>query len=150
LPARPSGPYGGNLSAFYGASPNGTWQLYVYDSTDSDGGNIARGWSLQLTTVTTDTVTLTDTLPSGLTGVGVSAAPGWTCNNTSDGVTCGVNSLPVNVPAVFTIAATAPITGSVITNTAEITSTTADLHLADNTVAITTTVLARLARSAER
>jgi uncharacterized repeat protein (TIGR01451 family) len=53
-----------------------------------------------------------------------------------------VNSLPVNVPAVFTIAATAPITGSVITNTAEITSTTADLRPADNTTAITTTVLA--------
>ena len=57
-------------------------------------------------------------------------------------MTCKGNTLPVNVPTVFTIAATAPITGSVITNTAEITSTTADLRLADNTTAITTTVLA--------
>lgn len=142
LPApAPPGPYGGSLSAFNGASPNGDWELYVYDNVDSDGGSIA-GWGLQLTTVTTDTVTLTDTLPSGLTGVGVVAAPGWACNNTSDVVTCGVNSLPVNMPAVFSIAATAPITGSIITNTAEITSTTADLRLADNTAAITTTVLA--------
>ncbi len=142
LPApAPSGPYGGNLSAFYGSSPNGVWELYVVDNVDSDGGSIA-GWGLQVTTMTTDTVTLTDALPSGLTAVGVSGAPGWTCNNTSGGVTCGVSSLPVNVPAVFTIAATAPITGSVIANTAEITSTTADLRPADNTAAITTTVLA--------
>ena len=71
LPApAPSGPYGGSLSTFNGASPNGVWGLYVYDNVDSDGGSIA-GWGLQVTTMTTDTVTLTDTLPSGLTGVGV-------------------------------------------------------------------------------
>ena len=138
----PSGPHGGSLSAFYGADPNGTWQLYVYDSVDSDGGSIAGGWSLQLTTVTTDTVTLTDTLPAGLTGISVSAAPGWACSNASGEVTCGVSYLPVNAPAVFTIAATAPITGGVITNTATITSTTADLRPADNTSIVTTTVLA--------
>jgi uncharacterized repeat protein (TIGR01451 family) len=142
LPApAPSSPYGGSLSTFNGASPNGDWELYVYDNVDSDGGSIA-GWGLQLTTVTTDTVTLTDTLPSGLTGVGVVAAPGWVCNNTSNVVTCGVNSLPVGLAPDIIIAATAPITGGVITNTVEITSTTADLHLADNTATITTTVLA--------
>ncbi len=142
LPApAPSGPYGGSLSAFNGVSPNGVWELYVYDNVDSDGGSIA-GWDLQLTTMTTDTVTLTDTLPSGLTGVGVLAAPGWVCNNTGGVVTCIGNTLPVNVPTVFSIAATAPITGGIITNTAEIASTTADLRLTDNTTAITTTVLA--------
>jgi uncharacterized repeat protein (TIGR01451 family) len=142
LPApAPSSPYGGSLSTFNGASPNGDWQLYVYDSVDSDGGSIA-GWSLQLTTVTTDTVALTDTLPSGLTGVGVVAAPGWVCNNMSDVVSCEMDSLPVGLGPEIIIAATAPITGSVITNTVEIASSTADLHLADNTAAITTTVLA--------
>ncbi len=143
LPApAPSGPHGGSLSTFYSDSPNGTWQLYVYDSMDSDGGNMAGGWSLQLTTVTTDTVTLTDTLPAGLTGVSVSAPSDWMCANVGGELMCTVNSLPVSVPATLTLAATAPITGGVITNTASITSTTTDLYPADNSAIITTTVLA--------
>jgi uncharacterized repeat protein (TIGR01451 family) len=44
------------------------------------------------------------------------------CANVGGELMCTVNSLPVSVPATLTLAATAPITGGVITNTASITS----------------------------
>ncbi|MBN2578729.1 MAG: tandem-95 repeat protein [Pirellulales bacterium] len=47
----PDGPYGANLAVFNGAAANGLWSLYVYD--DNNGmniGQIAGGWSLEITT----------------------------------------------------------------------------------------------------
>ncbi len=142
IPA-PTGPYGGSLSAFGSANPNGAWQLYVYDSVDSDGGNFWEGWSLQITTRTTDTVTLTDTLPSGLTGVSVTGVPvtGWTCSTSDSLFACDVDTIAVNDPTILTIVATAPITGGVITNTVVITSTTYDPDPTSNTATVTTTVI---------
>jgi uncharacterized repeat protein (TIGR01451 family) len=139
----PTGPYGGSLSAFSGANPNGTWRLYVYDSVDSDSGNFWEGWSLQITTRTTDTVTITDTLPAGLTGVSVTGVPtvGWTCNTSDSLISCDVDTIAVNDPTVLTIVATAPITGGVITNTVVITSTTYDPDPTSNTAIVTTTVI---------
>jgi uncharacterized repeat protein (TIGR01451 family) len=137
----PAGPYGGSLSAFNSTSPNGWWRLYVYDTFGSDGGDIAGGWGLTLTTRTTDTVTLSDPLPAGLTGVGVDAPAGWR-HVGSHPLIYEADTLPVHTQAVFTITATAPITGGVITNTAAITSTTADFWPASNEDTITTTVLA--------
>lgn len=50
LPATaPAAPYLGTLSAFVGDSPNGTWQLYVRDEFNTDGGSIAGGWTLNIT-----------------------------------------------------------------------------------------------------
>ena len=43
----PVKPYSTNLATFIGADPNGAWQLFVYDSTPGDGGNIV-SWSLNL------------------------------------------------------------------------------------------------------
>jgi uncharacterized repeat protein (TIGR01451 family) len=139
----PAGPYGGSLSAFSSANPNGTWRLYVYDSVGSDSGNFWEGWSLQITTRTTDTVTLTDTLPAGLTGVSVTGVPNvsWTCNTSDSLFTCDVDTIAVNDPTVLTIEATAPITGGVITNTVVITSTTYDPDPTSNTATVTTTVI---------
>jgi hypothetical protein len=37
------------LSAFDGADPNGTWQLWVMDNATSDRGEIAGGWSIEIT-----------------------------------------------------------------------------------------------------
>ncbi len=37
-------------TAFNGASPNGTWSLYVYDDTTGAQGSIAGGWSLMVLT----------------------------------------------------------------------------------------------------
>jgi hypothetical protein len=37
------------LSVFNGANPNGQWQLFVRDDNPGDNGDIAGGWSLQIT-----------------------------------------------------------------------------------------------------
>jgi uncharacterized repeat protein (TIGR01451 family) len=139
----PAGPYGGSLSAFSSADPNGAWRLYVYDSVGSDGGNFWDGWSLQITTRTTDTVTLTDTLPVGLTGVSVAGIPatGWACSTAGNLFACDVDTIAVDDPTTLTIVATAPITGGIITNTVTITSTTYDPDPTSNTATVTTTVI---------
>jgi len=141
-PPAPEGPYGGSLAAFNGASPNGLWRLYVMDTVPAIGGEIAGGWSLHFTSTTMDTVTLIDDLPAGLTGVSVAPPYDWYCWGGPDTQTCRMDVFGVNEPAVFTITATSPITGGVITNTATITSTTADLWPESNVDTITTTVIA--------
>jgi subtilisin family serine protease len=45
----PGGPYGTDLGAFAGNSPNGTWSLFVLDDAPGDTGNLSGGWSLRLT-----------------------------------------------------------------------------------------------------
>jgi uncharacterized repeat protein (TIGR01451 family) len=47
----PSTPYGSTLEALAGHDPNGSWALYVFDDSVGDAGLIARGWSLQVTTI---------------------------------------------------------------------------------------------------
>lgn len=37
------------LSVFNTSNPNGTWQLFVVDDFNSEGGSIEGGWSLQIT-----------------------------------------------------------------------------------------------------
>ena len=37
-------------SVFGGDNPNGTWSLYVVDDAGGDSGNIAGGWSIEITT----------------------------------------------------------------------------------------------------
>ncbi len=46
-----TGPFGTVLAVLNGQSPNGAWLLFVYDDGPNDLGNIADGWSLTLTTV---------------------------------------------------------------------------------------------------
>jgi RTX calcium-binding nonapeptide repeat (4 copies) len=49
LPApAPTGPYPAVLSAQDGGSPNGNWNLFVYDQYTGDQGPINGGWSLDL------------------------------------------------------------------------------------------------------
>lgn len=47
----PVGAPGNTLTTFKGGSPNGGWSLFVVDDSTGDGGNIAGGWTLTLTTV---------------------------------------------------------------------------------------------------
>ena len=46
----PAQPYGTNLNIFNGTSANGTWMLYVFDSSPGDQGLIVGGWSLGIVT----------------------------------------------------------------------------------------------------
>ncbi|WP_169457944.1 IPTL-CTERM sorting domain-containing protein [Ottowia thiooxydans] len=42
----PAAPYTYTLSAFNGDSPNGTWNLYIVDDANLDGGSLSGGWSI--------------------------------------------------------------------------------------------------------
>jgi subtilisin-like proprotein convertase family protein len=44
---------GSALSVFNGTNPNGVWNLYVSDQYGGDSGQLAGGWSLQVSTVDT-------------------------------------------------------------------------------------------------
>lgn len=46
----PAGPYSNGLSNFNGASPNGTWSLYIVDDSLGNSGALNRGWKLTVTT----------------------------------------------------------------------------------------------------
>ncbi len=138
----PGAPYGSSLSAFNGASPNGTWQLYVFDTfAASDNGAMNGGWDLNFTTYTTETVTFTDTLPAGLGSPSVTSPAGWTCTTAGTLVSCTALNLAVDAAQVVTLTATAPVTPTILTNTAGITSTTADFGPNPNLATVTNTVL---------
>jgi len=49
----PPPPHGLTMSTQDGASPNGTWSLFVFDDKFPDQGAISGGWSLAITTVVT-------------------------------------------------------------------------------------------------
>jgi subtilisin-like proprotein convertase family protein len=46
----PACPYGSTLAGLAGGSPNGTWNLFVYDDAGGDVGSISSGWTLTLRT----------------------------------------------------------------------------------------------------
>lgn len=46
----PARPYGTNLAVFNGTAPNGSWQLFVNDHANGDGGTLTGGWSVSVTT----------------------------------------------------------------------------------------------------
>jgi subtilisin-like proprotein convertase family protein len=58
------------LAAFNGINPNGSWQLSLGDDANGDTGDIAGGWSIQITTASTAPITM----PAfGSNGAGVAA-----------------------------------------------------------------------------
>jgi large repetitive protein len=76
----PAGPYAANLSVFDGTNPNGTWNLYVMDDSALQSGQLAGGWSLDITTDSpnpqpdTTAPRVTSTVPQpGATGVSPTA-----------------------------------------------------------------------------
>ncbi|TAK93527.1 MAG: DUF11 domain-containing protein, partial [Verrucomicrobia bacterium] len=83
-------------------------------------------------------VSVTDTLPSGMTFVSASASQG-SVTNSGGAVTASLGSLGIGAGASVTITATATAVGS-ITNTASATSSAADATPANNTDSVTVTV----------
>jgi subtilisin-like proprotein convertase family protein len=47
----PAGPYVASLAGFKGTNPNGTWRLFALDDAGGDLGQLAGGWSLNITTL---------------------------------------------------------------------------------------------------
>lgn len=45
----PTSPYSTDLAVFNNQDPNGTWSLYIEDDSAKDGGSLAGGWQLVLT-----------------------------------------------------------------------------------------------------
>jgi uncharacterized repeat protein (TIGR01451 family) len=85
-------------------------------------------------------ISVTDTLPAGVTLVGANG-PGWSCTGTGS-VTCTRATLAAGATSTITIQVTAPDQASSVTNTASVASTTSDPDPGDNTGTATTTVTA--------
>jgi uncharacterized repeat protein (TIGR01451 family) len=89
---------------------------------------------------------MSDTLPAGTTFVSLSAPAGWTCTTPAVGaggtVSCTNPSLGTGNAVFSLVVRVAPATapGTVITNTATVSSTTADPNGANNSSTATTTV----------
>lgn len=108
------------LAGLNWSEPNGAWLLYVYDDSAGDGGFIARGWSLSLTTLVTvgPVVDLALTLSSSPAALNV----GGTLTNTinirnlgpdwATGVTL-TNPLPAGVNFVSATLSQGTISGTI-------------------------------------
>ncbi|MGH8280562.1 MAG: DUF11 domain-containing protein, partial [Gammaproteobacteria bacterium] len=92
------------------------------------------------TVVAATSLSLTDTLPSGMTFVSANAA-GGTCNNAGSTVTCALASLAPNAVWQPSITVTANTTGS-IQDTAIVSASQPDPDIANNAATATTTVAA--------
>lgn len=90
------------------------------------------------TQVTASNVTLTDTLPSGMTFVSASTA-GGACNNANGTVTCTLASLAPQATWQPSITVSASTAGS-ISDSASVTANQPDPNTANNTASVTTTV----------
>jgi len=88
---------------------------------------------------TADNLTVTDTLPAGVTFVSAMGT-GWTCNEAAGVVTCTRASLAVGAAPDITITVTAPSAAGTITNNVTVASTTADPVAGNNSDSEDTTV----------
>ena len=85
-------------------------------------------------------VTLTDTLPAGVAFVSAVSTQG-TCNESSGTVTCDIGGMANGDTVTVTIVVTAPGTPGTITNTADVSCTSNDPEINNNTASEDTTVI---------
>ena len=94
--------FGTALSTVAGGNPNGIWSLYVVDTNPGDGGALAGGWTLSLTTATSQptsaaTLTVAGRAITPLVGVGQDATIVFSVLNQGPGYAADVvvtNALP--------------------------------------------------------
>jgi uncharacterized repeat protein (TIGR01451 family) len=84
-------------------------------------------------------VSLTDTLPAGVTFVSVTSTQG-SCTRSGQKVTCKPGSMTSGADVTITINVTAPATPTTVSNKATIKSTTFDINAVNNKATLTTTV----------
>ena len=86
------------------------------------------------------TVQVVDTLPATTTFVSANAPAGWACSGTTT-VTCSLTgTMAQGASATLTITVTSPLTAGPITNSATVSSTTADPVAANNSATVITVV----------
>ncbi len=86
------------------------------------------------------TVQVVDTIPATTTFVSANAPAGWSCSGSTT-VTCSLTgTMAQGASATITIAVTSPSTAGPITNTATVSSTTADPVAANNSATVVTVV----------
>ncbi len=126
----PGGPYGTPLSVFNGTNPNGDWELYVYDDTAGEPGDISEGWSLTLELA--QEALVSDQIPAGVTINNIAAPAGWNCTQAGQSISCTTDNLPVSASADILVETTVPAATGVIQNTANISSTLTEVDGANN------------------
>ncbi|MBM2849043.1 MAG: hypothetical protein HW418_1985 [Anaerolineales bacterium] len=112
------------------------------ESADPVAPNSTLTYTLSVTNAGPNTATpvrVIDNLPPSVTFVGASGS-GWSCSPSSAVVTCTLASLVVGPAPDIVITVTTPTLAQTITNTATVASPLADLNLANNTWAETTSV----------
>ena len=85
-------------------------------------------------------ITLSDTLPLGVTFVSANASQGTGCNLTGGKVNCSLGSLTSGSTATVTILAAAPLIAGTLTNMATVTANEPDLTSSNNTATVTTAI----------
>jgi uncharacterized repeat protein (TIGR01451 family) len=116
--------------------------ITTQDSADPVATNSTLTYTLSVTNAGPNTATpvrVIDNLPPSVTFVGASGS-GWSCSPSSAVVTCTLASLVVGPAPDIVITVTTPTLAQTITNTATVASPLADLNLANNTWAETTSV----------
>jgi uncharacterized repeat protein (TIGR01451 family) len=86
------------------------------------------------------TVLVADTIPTGTTLVSATGSAGWACIGTT-AISCSLTgTLALNATGTITITVTSPVTTGPITNTATVSSSTADPVSANNSATVITVV----------
>jgi uncharacterized repeat protein (TIGR01451 family) len=115
------------------------------DSADPANAGAALDYTITLTNNGPDPaamVSVSDTVPAGLSITGFSTPAGWACTAPADTYTCTIASLPVGTTnfTLNTLIDAATAGGTVLSNTASATSTTTDPTPGDASDTETTTV----------
>ncbi len=126
-------------------APSADLVLTKSDSADPVNAGAALDYMISITNNGPDpaaTVTITDTVPAGVSITGFSSFPGWTCMAPGATYTCTIASMPVGTAnfTLNTLVDAAVAAGTVLSNTASATSGTADPMPGNESDTETTTV----------
>ncbi len=141
----------GNTSEFSAAvsntSPSADLALVLFQSPNPTGTDTPNGGLVTYTIGVANggpsnatAVTITDTLPTGVTFQGSTAPPG-TISISGQTFTANIGALAANATTTFTITATLPTTTGSLTDTATVTGAQNDPNTSNNTASVITSVV---------